>query len=334
MQQPDYNLGHATSQQIAEDIHIGGADPFEDPNISNSSIGLNLQEINYFKEQGFIVKRGLLEEPDLFRRIVDYVWENVPRGILIQDKPKTWWDSPDKKWKSEDAERVGLLARANWKMRSRKRIGSERWLVDGIANHPNMRAMAELFIGMPVKRCARVRGIYGVLPKPPHSEGALGPHADYMAAQLSAMVLVDRVPKRSGGFTLWPGSHHKLHPHWDTVHGGVITGAQKSQSFRQARDSVLREIKPVEISGNSGDVIFWHPRMLHSAGINHSAESEEAILRLIVPCDYQRADRTFYDDDTYGPGSTYQWWVDTRNFEEDIPATGENIWDGWLFATK
>jgi hypothetical protein len=334
MQQPDYNLGHATSQQIAEDIDIGEAELFEDPNLADAHLGLSGQEIHFFKERGFIVKRGLLREPELFNRIRDYVWKNVPTGILKQNEPATWWDSADKKWTAEDAERVGLLTRTNWKMRSRGGIGSEHWLVNGVANHPNMRAMAKLFIGSPVKHCSRVRGIYGVFPQPPGSKGSLGPHADYMAAEISAMVLVDRVPERCGGFTIWPGSHQILHPHGDTIHGGIITGSEKSRSFRLARDSVLRDIKPLEIFGEPGDVIFWHPRLLHSAGINHSAESDDPILRLIVPCDYQRSGHTLYDDETFGPGSTYQWWVDTRNFREDVPATAENIWDGWVFATS
>ena len=73
MQQPDYNLGHATSQQIAEDIDIGEAELFEDPNLADAHLGLSGQEIHFFKERGFIVKRGLLREPELFNRIRDYV---------------------------------------------------------------------------------------------------------------------------------------------------------------------------------------------------------------------------------------------------------------------
>ena len=198
MQQPDYNLGHATSQQIAEDIYIREAELFEDPHIAYAHVGLSRQETHFFKERGFIVKRGLLREPKLFKRIYDYVWKNVPTGILKQDEPETWWDSVDKKWTAEDADRVGLLARTNWKMRSREGIGSEPWLVDGVANHSNMKAMTKLFIGSPVKHCARVRGIYGVFPQPPGSKGSLATHADYMAAELSAMVLVGRVPERCG----------------------------------------------------------------------------------------------------------------------------------------
>ena len=69
----------------------------------------------------------------------------------------------------------GLLVRSNWKMRSRDGIGTEDFLVDGIANHPAMRALAEAFIGAPVKRARRVRGIYCIFPKAPRVAVRYGP---------------------------------------------------------------------------------------------------------------------------------------------------------------
>ena len=41
MQHADYNLGDATSQQIAEDIDIGEAELFEDPNLADAHLGLS-----------------------------------------------------------------------------------------------------------------------------------------------------------------------------------------------------------------------------------------------------------------------------------------------------
>ena len=131
------------------------------------------------------------------------------------------------------------------------------------------------------------------------------------------MVLVDETPPRCGGFTLWPRSHLRLHPHWDTVHGGQMASA-RGEGFRLARDDVLRDITPVEFAGSAGDVVFWHPRMLHSAGVNYSAETTP-LVRMVVPCDYQRAGLSYFDDDQYGARREYQWWVDTRNFKKTCP---------------
>ncbi len=53
-----------------------------------------------------------------------------------------------------------------------------------------------------------------------------------------------------------------------------------------------------------------------------------------MPVDYQRADHTCYDDLAFGPGPKYQWWLDTRNFREDVPPTPHNLWHDWVFTTN
>ena len=327
----DYNLGHGTTAAVAEDVRLDGAIPFDPPDFTNGDVSLQPREIEFFKSEGFLFKRGLLEEPDTFRQVVDHFWAQVPRGLLDRHDPATWIDIPDGAWTDEDAVTVGRLHKGNWKARSRGGIGTEAFLVDGIANHPHMRTVAAAFLGGPIKRAERVRGIYAIFPHPPETAQPLGPHADYMAAQLAAMVFVDEIPPGCGGFTVWPGSHHRLHPHWDTVHGGTMAEERKP-GFQAARDDVLRNITPVEFSGRAGDVVFWHPRILHSGGINQSATRGDPVCRLIVPCDYQRDGTTRWDDLDYGPGPDYQWWVDTRNFREDPPTTAENLFAGWPIA--
>ena len=329
MDYTEYAKGHLTGQPTAEGVTARQPVSFEDPDCFAPGPGLNRGEIEHFKKRGFIVKRGLIDDADVFRQVADHLWAHVPRGQMRRDEPDSW-HLPEGAWTDADVARVGRLMHANWKMRSPgpAGIGTEAFLVDAIANHPNVIAVARAFLGAPIRPARRVRGIYAVFPKPPSAPGRLGPHADYMAAQLSAMVLAGDIPPRCGGFTLWPGSHHLLHPHWDTLHGGVMS-AEKGEGFRLARDEVLRDITPVEFSGSAGDVVFWHPRTLHSAGVNYSADGPSPMVRLAVPCDYERAGLTYFDDDEYGPGEKFQWWVDTRNFREDVPATADNIWHNW-----
>ena len=68
---------------------------------------------------------------------------------------------------------------------------------------------------------------------------------------------------------------------------------------------------------------------MHSAGINHSAEWPEPMVRSIVPCDFQPAGKDYYDDLSYGPGPDVQYWVDTRNYHGDVAPTIENLWHDW-----
>lgn len=49
---------------------------------------------------------------------------------------------------------------------------------------------------------------------------------------------------------------------------------------------------------------------------------------MIAPVDSQK-DGLRYQDDEIGPGGKVQWWIDTRDFEEDAPATPESLWSEW-----
>lgn len=326
----DYRQGHVTSQPVPETVVPAAATVYVDPPGSTTAAVLTSAEIARFKRDGFIVKRGLIDAPATFARVIDHVWKNAPTDTLVRDDPTSWCDSHDERWTQADAARVGSLSHGNWKMRSRgpAGIGTEPFLVDEIANHPNMLQVAAEFIGGPVKRARRVRGIYCVLPNPIGSPGRYGPHADYMAAHVAAMVFADQVPARTGGFTVWPGSHERLHPIWDTVLGSSLSEAA-SDRFKATRDTILRDTTPVEFTGDAGDVVFWHPRALHSAGINRSAEDARPRVRVIVPCDYQRAGRDYFDDLEFGPGPEVQWWIDTRNFHGDAAPTQDNLWSDW-----
>ena len=140
------------------------------------------------------------------------------------------------------------------------------------------------------------------------------------------MVLVDEFGPACGGFMFWPGSHTSLHPSWQTVHGSGMD-VEQPEPFRAAKEQTLRETIPLEFTGSAGDVIFWHPRALHSAGINRSAELGAPMVRPIIPCDFQRDGLTSVDDPDFGPGEAFQLWIDTRNVAEDLPATPNNMWD-------
>jgi hypothetical protein len=316
--------------RIGEDVVLRNPDPLIDPEFTNGDPTLSEAEVAFFKENGFLVKRGFLDEKETFARIVDHVWENVPRGIVKRDDPNTWIDAPQEEWTAADAENLGQFRRGSWKMRGRK-IGTEPFLVDKIANHPRMRQFVSLFIGEPVKRANRVRGVYCIFPKSPDRDGRLSPHGDHTGAQLSAMVFVDTVPPHCGGFTIWPGSHHMSHVYHRTVYGPLDD--DRAEEYVKARDDVLKQVTPVEFHGKAGDVVFWHPRLVHGAGVNYSADHDQPVVRYIVPCEYQRDGLTSYFNLSHGPAPNRQWWVDTRNFREDVPTTEDNVWDGWAFES-
>jgi|GEM_PF-573290 hypothetical protein len=312
---------------IGEDVVFRNPEPLVHPEFTNGEPTLSEAEVAFFKKNGFLVKRGLLDEPETFGRVVDLVWENVPRELVKRDDPETWTDAPQGEWTAEDGDK-GPFRRGSWKMRSRT-IGTEPFLVDGIANHPRMQQMVSRFIGEPVRRANRVRGIYCIFPKSPDREARLDPHGDHTGAQLSAMVFAGTAPPHCGGFTIWPGSHYMSHVYHTTVYGPL--DPDRADEYVKARDELLNRVTPVEFHGNAGDVVFWHPRLVHGPGVNYSAEHDRPVVRYIVPCEYQHDGLTSTFNLSHGPAPNRQWWVDTRNFREDVPTTEDNIWDGWAF---
>ena len=316
--------------RISQNLQVLEPIPYEDCLDGADQVELSRQEIAHFKSQGFIVKRGLIDDREGFDQLVDYYWEHVPTYFMDRDDTTTWFIPPDKKLTVEDSQFLGRTSAAGLKLQSPTRFGTELSLLALSASHPNVQRVVEQFIGRPVRPTKRVRGLYGVFPTPAGSPMKLSPHADVIPADISAMVIVTETPPRRGGFCVWPGSHASLYPFWDTRHSTRISTQERLEVFLRERDRTVSAIAPSECIGSPGDVVFWHPRILHSPGKNDSAIDGNPCIRIVIPCDFQRDGRTFFDDEQYGPGKREQWWVDVHNFTEDkeIP-TRDNLWCDW-----
>ena len=300
---------------------------FEDESSNCRSRTIDFQEIEFFKREGFLIMKGLIPSNIGFDRIVDYVWDTVPPDVISRDMPDTWLDSPHEKWTPERNTVFGPMNGPNWKFRSPHGYGSEPFILDMTARHPKVIEVVANMIGKPERGPERVRGIHVVLPKHVNAKGRLGPHVDRAAAQLSAMVFIVPTPPRCGGFTIWPGSHVRMQTSFKTIYSAYVEEELKEEFAKVQRD-ILATTHPVEFVGEPGDVVFWHPRLIHSAGVNFSTETSNPLVRFIVPCDFQRDGFTMFDDDA-GPGEKAQWWVCTRHFHEDVKPTETNMWDNW-----
>jgi hypothetical protein len=97
---------------------------------------------------------------------------------------------------------------------------------------------------------------------------------NYSGFDIGAVVYLDDVPERGGGFTVWPGAHlvaadyfreHSLSS--PGYHGRLPAVAEEGWDYagwfhEQARSR--------ELSGDAGTVVLWHGRMVHAAGVNQS----------------------------------------------------------------
>jgi hypothetical protein len=216
---------------------------------------LNDEEIAFFKREGYLIKRGLLD-PTLMARAQDQVWVAAPPE-LDRHNPDTW---------------VGAFAqeRFTWKYRE---PGSEAWMVELLPANPAVWAIAEQLLGEgSLQPPDRVRGIYLVFPEGDTPKRPVRLHVDQHPFHLSAVGYIDDVEPDGGGFTVWPGSHQKFYQDFTTRYTFNPTAEY------EADRAFYNSQTPTECHGRAGDVVFWHHRIGHSAGFNRRSRIRQAVL--------------------------------------------------------
>lgn len=308
---------------------------FEAPDLSRPGETVSAEEIRFFVDNGFLVKKHLIDRPaveEALGRIWAYFGDHVPVAeeatAPSPDDPSTWgspeWapmPKPDVSGPYQGRQRI-VYAGHTVKLHD---LGNADFLLDLVPNHPGVRAVAEVLLGEDLKPSDRTRGVYAVFPKagevdtadPERLTRPLGPHTDRVCQQLNACAYLDDVPPRNGGFTVYPGSHqimfraHRFEANWSPL-----------PDFRDAVRQVVAEIEPVEFAGEKGDVIFWHGRTVHSAGV-HLGDS----IRWAVFADFTM-DREILSPEEHKRIGQFEWFKDAKCFADDAPV-GENMWRGW-----
>ena len=312
---------------------------FEMPDLAAAGQVLSQREIDFFVDNGFLVKKGLLDT-DGVTAAMERVWAHflahVPMDAAIAASlkphdPSTWRDpvwgpksKPDETGFYQGRQRISFGG-ATVKMHE---LGAADFLVDLVPNNPDVRAAATALLG-DLRPSERTRGVYALFPttvtddesgQARRDATALGPHTDRVCQQLNACAYLDDVKPRNGGFTVYPGSHrimfraHRYAANWSPLPG-----------FRDAVKRVVAEIQPVELVGEAADVIFWHGRTVHSSGI-HTGDD----IRWAVFADFTRDFETL-DADEHRALGQYEWFKDAKLFRDDALA-GEDMWEGWALA--
>ena len=317
---------------------------------------VSASESSFFREHGYLIKRGLLERASL-QPALDYIWQRAPSCVSRHD-PSSYthahrlWERTTVNGEPGGDQNHWSGARGDngiWQLLSSgpTGLGAEPFMLQLVPNSAEVQAVVAALIGSPVRPCRRTRGVYARFPTPPpYPPIQNGIHWDSCCHQLGAMVLLEDCPPTGGCFTLWPTSHHRLFPLFTTSQGNFpkdITnfstlgpgGHMSSPTVKQTLSVIAATVQPVEFDGRAGDVCFLHHRLAHSASPNRLRES----VRLMLVCDFQKDSslsqrRTFYDDHTLGGWNEStrcqeQFHVDTRKFREDEPPDPANMWKDW-----
>lgn len=308
---------------------------FEIPDLRKAGETVSEDEIGFFVENGFLVKKRLIDGVAVETALENawaYLRDQVPMAEAATppspDEPSTWtsprWarmPSPDASGPYQGRQRI-VYSGHTVKLHD---LGDAAYLLDLVPNHPRVRAVAKAILGEDLRPSERTRGVYAAFPNagevdpddPGRLTRPLGPHTDQVCQQLNVCVYLDDVPPRNGGFTLYPGSHrimfraHRYEANWSPL-----------PNFRDAMRKVVAEIEPVELAGEKGDVIFWHGRTVHSAGV-HLGDA----IRWAVFADFT-LDREVLSPEDHKRIGQFEWFKDAKRFAEDAPA-GKDMWRGW-----
>ncbi len=239
-------------------------------------VRLSGDEIRFFKHEGYVAKRGVLD-PDLTARARKQMWEGAPPPLERND-PDTWMGPFEKEEESEDQNSVRKSF--SWKFRE---PGGDDWMVRLLARNPSVWAMAEQLLGKgALQMPERIRGIYCILPEGDTPERPTTCHVDAHPFHLGVVGYIDHVPPGGGGFTVWPESHRTFYYDFNSQY-------RKEPKPQHEQNVAAFNRRPyVDCHGGPGDIVFWHHRLGHSAGHNRSRQIRQAVLYDFRKTDLER----------------------------------------------
>ena len=308
---------------------------FSAPDLAEPGVVLNAAEIRFFKEHGFLVKHALLER-DAMAAAVDRAWEHLLEVVppdphsdwrLDRNDPSTWvnprWAPMPPHPQSGPYQgrapveyyggivKLHTLARADFLLRD-------------FANHPRVLDVVRALLGSPLRATRSVRGVYAIFPTRDGTSTQAElerrrptPHTDQVCQQVNVCVYLGDVGPRSGGFTVYPGSHarlfreHRYEANWSPL-----------PSYPSALQEVARTVEPLELTAARGSVIFWHGRLAHAPGVHLSDD-----IRWAAFADYTH-DRPVLTDDEHRALGQYEWFKDAKLFRQDFE-TSSDLWRHW-----
>jgi hypothetical protein len=226
-------------------------------------------EVLQFKQDGYLVKRGIVDQ-DYCATARERLWDD-PAPSMTEDDPESWIGPFKEDEESEDPKNFKRGYR--WQYR---KVGKEDWMVEGLSRHPFVQGVVNQLLGVDrFNQPKGVRGIYSTLPygdvdrKPRHV------HIDEGPSTIGVVCYVDRVDPDGGGFTVWPGSHKRMH---FTSHSRHLR--QDGEAYNQVKKDLddSWETSSVQTYGDPGDIVIWHHRMAHMASHNYTSNIRKAVL--------------------------------------------------------
>lgn len=239
-------------------------------------------EVEHFKENGYVVKHDVVDRK-LLDKAVERFWEDME---VDRDDPDSW-------------------------------VGGGRKGNLPCGNHPDVRAtltespiqaMCEEMVGKDTLQVSNYTFSKPVYPTGKSEEewshpdhGHLDGHGlvegSVQPFTIAVTVNMADVKPKSGAFTIWPGTHRRVHNYFRNH--SILNGLKSLQDEEGNWDDLP---EPVENPGPAGTVTFWHNKMMHSAGNNCGKE-----IRMACVSRFSRKDLT--DIQFEMPENMWEYWA-------------------------
>jgi hypothetical protein len=216
---------------------------------------LTAEDKVFFKENGYLIKHGIVPEP-LLDRAVDVIYENMPD--VDRKDPSSWLKKGYRvvRCGQNDAVKATLYEAPVFDI-AEELVGKDR-LVRGGAPAPQLNFPDPDQEWKPPH--AHLDGYY--TPTNGVPEGTVG------MMTICTTLYAGGVGERVGGFTVWPGTHRMWGEYFKThAYLGLKGGGAPF------------DLGPgLVISGPPGTVVFWHYRLSHSASPNCGRNIRMALI--------------------------------------------------------
>jgi ectoine hydroxylase-related dioxygenase (phytanoyl-CoA dioxygenase family) len=96
---------------------------------------------------------------------------------------------------------------------------------------------------------------------------------------VASWIALDRVGKNNGPLRYWPGSH-RIPPYYFS-HGKTNAIAEEMSEFNSyvQREVKQRDLKPITLEAEPGDVMIWHSQLLHGGcSIKDHAQTRRSLV--------------------------------------------------------
>ena len=240
------------------------------------------EEVDHFKAHGYVVKHDVVDRK-LTDRAAERFWDEME---VDRDDPDSWIGGG----------RKGNLPCGNHPD------------VQATLTEPPIQEMCEELVGKDTLKISNHTFAKPVYPTgkpqeewahPAHGhldghglvEGATSPFT------IAVTVNIGDVKPKSGAFTIWPGTHRRVHEYFR--HHSILNGLKSLQDSNGEWDNLP---EAVENPGPAGTVTFWHNKMMHNAGNNCGTE-----IRLACVSRFSRKD--LVDKQFEMPENMWEYWA-------------------------